>query len=118
MRADQPVVPAASWIVSASMERAQPYQGCVKVQTGQQRPRGPRHREPATPALAGSALGRGEDALARLVSLLVEPRHRPDGRRSLPEALDDLRGLHLVVALPRSLDAQLRAGRGGALGLD
>src|SRR4051812_30485957 len=89
MRADQPVVSAASWMVSASTRP-----NLIKVV---------------------SRFCRGQNRLAALVALLVEPDHRAHGLVGVTQAVDDLARLHPVVAVPRCVDAQLRAGVGGAL---
>src|SRR5204862_3827007 len=92
MRDDQPVVSAASWMVSASTRP-----NLIKLV---------------------SRFGRGEDALAVLGALLVEPHHRADRVVGVAQALDDLARLHRAVAVPRRLDVDFRGGRGGALALD
>src|SRR3954447_13602609 len=98
MRADQPVVSAASWMVSASTRH-----NLIKVVS--------RFSPDGLP-------GRREDALARLVVLLVEADHRLDGVVGAVEPRDDVARLHLVVALPRRVDVDLGARRGRALALD
>src|SRR5438067_1982608 len=82
MRGDQPVVSAASWMVSASM---------VTRST--------------LPRLCQGLLGRAEDRLALLGLLLVEADHRAGRGVGLAEAADDVAGLHRAVALPRLVRA-------------
>src|SRR2546423_1138057 len=92
MRDDQPVVSAASWMVSASTRH-----NLIKVV---------------------SRFGRLEDRLAALVALLVEPDHRADRVVGAAQARDDLAGLQAVVVVPRRADVELGARGGGALRLD
>src|SRR4051794_23776118 len=117
MRADQPVVSAASWMVSASTRH-----NLIKVVsrfgTPAVAPRLPARRFAGAPPSRGGLLGRGQDALARLVALLVEADHRLDRVVGAAEPRDDVARLHLVVALPRGLDVDLGARRGRALALD
>src|SRR3954447_10268562 len=93
MRADQPGVSAASWMVSASTRH-----NLIKVVSRFAR--------------------RGDDALAALVRRLVEADHRLDRVVGGDEAVDDLARLHLVIALPGRVDVELGARRGRALALD
>src|SRR3954454_24114832 len=91
MRDDQPVVSAASWMVSASTGP-----NLIKVV---------------------SRFGRLQDGLAALGALLVETDHRADGVVGALQPLDDVSGLHRVVALPRRVHVDLGPGVRGALGL-
>src|SRR3954447_6109208 len=92
MRADQPVVSAASWMVSASTRP-----NLIKVV---------------------SRFGRLEDRLALLARLLVEPDHGPGGRVGRAHAVDDVGRLHVVVGGPGGVDVDLGARRGRALAPD
>src|SRR4051812_3634499 len=96
MRADQPVVSAASWMVSASFWM---------------RPTLPR-------VCQGLALGCAQDRLALLRALLVEAHERPRRGVGRLEPPHDLARLHRPVALPGLVDADLGAGLTRALGLD
>src|SRR3954454_18379217 len=78
---------------------------------------GARPRDTTLPTLCQGLAGGVENALARLVAGFVEPDDRAHAVVGGAQALDDVAGLHLVVALPRRLDVDLGARRGGALGL-
>src|SRR3954453_5313341 len=98
MRGDQPVVSAASWIVSASLAM----------------------RSTLPRLCQGWCLlfRRAEDRLALLRLLLVEADHRAGRRVGRAHPAHDLARLHRCVALPRLPDTQLGAGIGRALALD
>ena len=99
---DQPVVSAASWMVSASCDA----HNLTKVVSRFVTAHGPR---PWRRGCCGGCLW----------VLLVEADHRADrGVGDSPTRQDDLGRLHLVVAVPGRRDADLGAGGGGALALD
>src|SRR6188768_3090793 len=108
MRGDQPVVRAASWMVSAST--SQPYHDRVKVHQASPSlwegdPGLRRGRSGVRRGLAGGE----EDRLARLVAALVGAHDRQLHLGGALQAGEDLVEAHLVVAGPRLGDVDLRA---------